>query len=111
MTLELCFGSIASGIQIRVGFSTQLHLDEEKKSLPPYKGVVKMWIVFHLRHHCGTVSSLRRSQFLFSTFLNCLSIIGHYIEADYSRPQRPGSVSGTYSCVVQFYSKISSQET
>ena len=30
VTLELCFGSIASGVQIRVGFSTQLHLDEEK---------------------------------------------------------------------------------
>ncbi|KAG5203589.1 hypothetical protein JEQ12_003172 [Ovis aries] len=30
MTLVLCFRSIASGVQIRVGFSTQLHLDEEK---------------------------------------------------------------------------------
>lgn len=32
VTLELCFGSITTGVQIRVGFPTQLHLDEEKIS-------------------------------------------------------------------------------
>ena len=110
MTLELCFGSIASGTQIRVGFSTQLYLDEEK-NLFLHTRVLLRCGLFSILGITGTVSSLRRSQFLFSTFLNCLNIIGHYIEVDYSRPQHPGSVSGSYSCVVQFYSKISSQET